>query len=200
MPSIAPLFPTPLFFHDCLDFVSEEWVEWIYSNKDNIKNTDIRSNAGGWQSMRRLWRIPSFLRYYDYFMKEMYSVTDELLISGNQIKLDSMWININGKGHHNLQHNHPNSDLTGVFYIKSNGEESGSIVFANPHSYSDHTLINLLKDKEKLFSDPKISFPPVDGRLFLFPARLSHSVMPNTTDNDRISMSFNLTFARRAYS
>ena len=36
------------------------------------------------------------------------------------------------------------------------------------------------------------SYPPQEGRLILFPAWLSHGVRENETDEDRISISFNL--------
>ena len=46
------------------------------------------------------------------------------------------WTNINGSGDFNLKHNHPRSDLSGVFWIKT-PKDSGSIVFIHQICLTD---------------------------------------------------------------
>ena len=51
------------------------------------------------------------------------------------MKMNSMWININGPGNYNHSHNHPGCDLSGVLWLKV-PENSGNIVFESPQSFT----------------------------------------------------------------
>ena len=44
------------------------------------------------------------------------------------------------------------------------------------------------------FADNNPPSNPVEGQLWIFPSSLSHCVAPNRTDEDRISVSFNIVF------
>jgi uncharacterized protein (TIGR02466 family) len=40
-------------------------------------------------------------------------------------------------------------------------------------------------------------FNPLEGRMLIFPSYLAHQVEPNESDEDRISVSFNLSIVNR---
>ena len=104
-----------------------------------------------------------------------------------------MWININKPGDYNSRHNHPGSDLSGVFWVKSL-QKSGDLKFYSPNLMTQIQQINSTKEeiRKKLFITPTLQIGPTEGVIVLFPSDLSHSVQKNNSDEDRISVSFNI--------
>ena len=70
--------------------------------------------------------------------------------------------------------------------------ESGMIEFVN--SRFDHHIFQELNTNA--FA-PKISLRPKEGDMIVFPSTLLHSVYPNETDEERITIAWNLIFQRK---
>ena len=106
----------------------------------------------------------------------------------------SAWININGPGAYNIPHTHPNSHLSGVMWIKV-PKDSGNIVFDNPSGHQAYTEINSYTQefKDQFFIHHCYWLPPIEGRMIIFPSHLQHGVNENNSNDDRISVSFNIT-------
>lgn len=79
-----------------------------------------------------------------------------------------VWFNVNGLGAHHNWHSHGGASVVGVFYVQV-PEESGDIEFKDAPSIT-----------------------PYPGLLLIFPAGLEHRVLPNKTNNPRVSMAFNI--------
>ena len=94
--------------------------------------------------------------------------------------LINIWFNVNGKNAWNKPHTHPHSFLSGVLWIKV-PEDSGELVFHSPNTHNifgmDYTIW---------------SVPPEEGKIILFPSYLEHSVNSNNSNEERISLSFNI--------
>ena len=77
--------------------------------------------------------------------------------------------------------------LSGVYYVKS-VEEQGNIFFER----SDGAEYFLPKvETHNYFNGSATSYKAITGALYIFPGWLKHSVQPNRTEEDRISISFN---------
>lgn len=96
---------------------------------------------------------------------------------------------INGKFASNSVHNHPNSILSGVYYLKA-PENCGGIYFNDPRPASQ-MLIPPVTDFN-LWTHPKVSYKPNVGTMLLFPSWLLHGVDMNMSDEVRIAISFNI--------
>ena len=103
------------------------------------------------------------------------------------LSLKEIWVNINYPGSYNLSHTHPLSSISGVFYIKV-PENSGGIVFQN--LFETNAAIPAFSKNKKLTITEKIK--PEEGKMVLFNSYLPHYVEQNHSDDDRISMSFNV--------
>jgi|SRR6056300_175444 uncharacterized protein (TIGR02466 family) len=111
------------------------------------------------------------------------SLSEDQFIS---YSMEESWITKSVKYSYGHIHNHGDYDISGVYYFKTNGED-GNLFFENPVSESIASKIgrkNILKST--------ISYTPEVGKFILFPSWLKHGVDTNTTDNERISLSFNL--------
>ena len=159
----------------------------------DLKNIDSKgrkiSNVGGWQS--ELFSL-------DKSSDTLKSIITKLLKDFAPIQKDVLmyiegWTNINGPGCHNIKHHHPQCNLAGVFWIKV-PPKSGNLLFESPHSFTSFTEINCYTDKFRKSTNSYLtySYKPIEGEIVIFPSFLSHSVLRNESDEDRISYSFNI--------
>jgi uncharacterized protein (TIGR02466 family) len=112
----------------------------------------------------------------------------------------SYWYNVNRRYNYNTAHMHPDSYLSGVYYVKVPAD-SGRIVFDRPQTEADRMLFQTqwFLNNSITVDNPRINtehwFVPEEGMLLMFPGHLTHSVEQNLSadeDDRRISLSFNL--------
>ena len=103
------------------------------------------------------------------------------------------WINVNKLGDYNIKHTHPTSDLSGVLWIKAS-KDCGKIEFQSPVEFQTYTEIESytedFKDSNNYYHT--YYFSPTEGRMLVFPSHLQHQVRENKSNEDRISVSFNI--------
>jgi uncharacterized protein (TIGR02466 family) len=96
------------------------------------------------------------------------------------------WINYTKPNGFHHKHAHPNSFISGVFYINAN-KEKDKIFF-----YKKNSPMFKVKPKEwNLFNSESWFFQVGTYEIVLFPSHLEHMVEPTTTGEERISLSFN---------
>ena len=71
---------------------------------------------------------------------------------------------------------------------------SGDLVLMNPTNIDwwTHRLFSYENVTTNAFNGTYFKIPPKEGTLLLFPSYVPHMVEPNTSDVNRISISFNL--------
>jgi uncharacterized protein (TIGR02466 family) len=161
-------------------------------NLMNQSSGRIISNQGGWQS--------EDLQGIHYPLNELFkSISKAVNVFASQLylpeqKIDNIWININGYKDFNMEHRHPNSHLSGVYYIQTH-KDCGDITFSNPYTdIIEAYWWPYIADKNK--NDPRINLswqmPAETGKLYVFPSWLPHRVLPNLDkEKKRISISWN---------
>jgi len=110
-------------------------------------------------------------------------------LSDHVLQLDSMWVNILGEDGHHSGHIHPGSVISGTTYI-STDDGSGALKFEDPrlsHLMAAPPLIDSPEDTQKRF----IYVQPKPGMTLMWESWLRHEVMPNRSENQRLSISFN---------
>jgi hypothetical protein len=186
------VFPSIISETECdlYHYIRNDLIEWIYKYQLTTKGV-IHSNRGGWQSPSDFWQQESFHEFKNYIWNNTF---ETLAHYKRRFELSNMWININQKGNYNVSHNHPNSIISGVFWVKTPAN-CGKLVFENPHSFSEILLIESADDevKKRLNYYRTFEFTPREGLLVMFPSHLRHLVEPNESDEDRISIAFNLS-------
>jgi uncharacterized protein (TIGR02466 family) len=179
---IEELWPTYMYIGRVKDIDNEKIAEWILDYK---KNTETRkfSNQGGWQESISDYQHDPIFKDYIQAIVQTLKITKLKLTKETQLSIHS-WANVNEKGNWNLIHNHPGTDLSGVYYVKV-PKNSGEILFFDPRKLDN---VNAAFEEQ-----PKIiGSHPVEGNLFLFPPYLEHMVTPSESDETRISIAFNI--------
>ena len=95
-----------------------------------------------------------------------------------------------------MPHTHPKCHLSGVLWLKI-PENSGNIIFISPYEHVAHVEIDELYSDEFKKSHNSFSnyfLNPTEGYMILFPSHLVHYVDVNKSNEDRISVAFNILF------
>ena len=181
------IFPTPIWIFD-LEFDLGSIEYWCRRKKEEDTGRDV-SNIGGWQSndIEEFDGTPlePFIEWVEH---EVTHLADDLGCHGDYPKMDNLWININPKGGFNQPHVHPVSRFSGVFYIKAQ-ENSGDLCFTRDDN--DYALGSICPDNTR-YSSAQWLYKPKMNRAILFPSWVKHQVLPNESEEDRISLAFNL--------
>jgi uncharacterized protein (TIGR02466 family) len=185
------IFPTIITEVDCDLYpqIRNDLIDWIYEYQSKTESVS-HSNRGGWQSPSDFYEQESFSEFKNYIL--MYSLT-ALKHYDYNFSLGNMWININKKGDHNVSHIHGSCILSGVFWVKT-PKNSGDLVFASPNAYTESGLLDCVAEEISQSKDyfSHFNFTPAEGTIVLFPPHLYHNVETNESDEDRISIAFNL--------
>ena len=125
----------------------------------------------------------------DELFKMVYEVFNEEWLDG-RVKIGNMWANINPPGGYNKPHVHPNSLFSGVYYVKT-PPNSGQLVCSDPRPGIQTCMPNRKKGEPPKHLWRDLHLQPKENRAIVFPAWLWHSVQPNKSNENRISVSFN---------
>lgn len=150
-------------------------IKTLYQIKNTVPKGRLVSNYGGYQTLSNLETLADFKDFTDNLKSFLESKLE------HEVQDLCMWGNINGKGDFNFVHNHITTELdthlfSGVFYLKCNSN-SGSLGFYHPNFFNHY-----------------FKHEPSEKDLVLFPGYMPHYVLPNNSDDDRISIAFNFKF------
>jgi len=189
-------FSSPVFITNWDNYSSHNFN--IKKNILDIKNSTKpknKSNVNGWQSDRNLHEH-TFIKHLFEFI--CISASQTLLdmkvdLSKYKVCITDMWANVNTPGSYNKSHQHNNSFISGVYYLKV-PNNSGNIFFEDTRNL--WCLLQASYTENDTFNSMEVEYKPIEGMLILFPSYLSHRVDINNSDEDRISVSFNVNLVK----
>ena len=106
--------------------------------------------------------------------------------AGVALKITQSWVNYTLPNHYHRKHTHPNSLVSGVFYVSALRDQD-KLFFVK----DDYERILVPAREFNMFSSNLWMIPVGTGDLLLFPSDLPHMVEPTTSNQTRISLSFN---------
>lgn len=178
---IEPLFAVP-FYH-------------INIGQYDVDHTRYPINRDAWNN-----EMPSTFTSNNQVLDHHASLRDAILdhtrimvklITNNtpELYFHSSWINRGDSKSFQFEHNHAGRDafLSGVYYIDV-PDGSGNIIFRNPISdfqYNKLWKTNGPSDRERMVT-------PKNGDLIIFPSFLYHRVTLNHSNDQRITLAFNV--------
>ena len=99
----------------------------LYQSKNDGR---VKSNIGGWQSNDLQGKHLPLNDLFTEVTKKSNEYAKDIGLKYD-LFLDNIWININKYKDCNNEHTHPNSILSGVFYVDCS-KETGQIYFLHP--------------------------------------------------------------------
>jgi uncharacterized protein (TIGR02466 family) len=186
-------FPTPVwhFTIDNHQQLNTILLQEIAEEKQRDRQGERLSNILGWHSASNLHHRDRFGEFTQIIHANVLEVANFLQwdLQKFSFNISTCWANINGKFASNSIHNHPNSILSGVYYLKA-PEDCGGIYFSDPRPAA--RMLNPPVMEFNLWTLPKVSYKPHEGTMILFPSWLLHGVDTNMSEESRISLSFNI--------
>lgn len=161
-------------------------IEKIAKNCRDNQHNIVSSSSFIFRDFLGLKDLESFI--YKHIKK--YADTTLSIRGDNQsLEITQSWLNITNSGQQHHRHEHPNSIVSGVFYI--NTIKDDSIIFYNPnHKIYKHLSLSHEKGEPDSYNNG-LKMGITAGELILFPSWLEHSVDINNTNESRISIAFN---------
>jgi len=183
------LFSIPIYNYQ-LNFDNKKIEKYCYDLKEKDKGRVI-SNEGGWQSNNLEGYIPELNELFIEILGRTNSFAKDIGLK-TPLKLINGWVNINGYKDYNIDHNHPGALLSAVYYVKTN-DKSGDISFRNPASdvMSENLIEGVTINEFNEYTSCRKFLSPSNGMLYIFPSYLTHSVKPNLSNDERISIALN---------
>lgn len=180
--NLFSLFPTAVgkfdldreFTKQELKFIAESERRPNMGNLTSVNNYVLREKP-----MKKLGEF--LLESANKYFQEIYKPKDDV-----QLYITQSWLNFTEKGGFHHKHAHPNSFISGVFYINADPTQD-KIFFFN----EGYKQISLVATEFNLFNSESWWLEAGKGYLYLFPSSLSHMVEQVQHEETRISLSFN---------
>ena len=183
------LFPSAVIYKD---FVIPDQDKIIKLSKQIIDQYDNKPFYSACRSTVKtkadILEMPEFFEIQTQITSVISAYVSEYKIDTNNLKLVDSWLNhYDTHGYQDLHH-HPGSVLSGVYYIKSNGNKDFS--FQAPWHF--HQGVYPECTQQTLENAHNIEYNSKQGRCMVWMSHLMHRTMPAT--HERISLSFNVTY------
>ena len=196
---IIPMFSVPLYQTNIpsLDPIEQSWIKNLNFPPQSVGLYEDENEEPINKGMKVL-NQPQLKKLRQQITNAIDNFTQDVLDIEQKFELTTSWVNKYSKADLNHQHSHPNSMISGVYYIESD-ETSSPIIFNKPYFFTNlfhETIKPTFKDKNNnQYNQDYYGSTPKTGDLFLFPSWLEHTVPPQEVDKERWSLAFNC-FAR----
>jgi uncharacterized protein (TIGR02466 family) len=187
-------FATPVFQGDVPGFAEQN--ERLHALVMRLQAEDPegiqRSNQGGWHSSDKLdiRELPEVAELKKVIMDAAKIVAGGLGFEGLKMFLASAWFVVSPAGAANARHVHPQTFLSGTYYIKA-PPGSSPICFHDPRIAKVYATPTSTSQKGTPYTAETVKYQVEERRLIIFPGWLEHSVPAHHADGERVVMSFN---------
>lgn len=179
---VFDLFPTPVgVFHFDRQLLKSElnFIKKLKQKGNEGNTTSVDHNV---LENKQLEPIKSFIcnsvdSYYDHVYKPS---------QDTKLRVTQSWCNYTKTGQFHHKHAHPNSFVSGVFYVQADVVEDKIYFFKD--SYEQ---LRTPTREFNLYNSESWWLEAFTGRLLIFPSRLTHMVAEVTSKQTRVSIAFN---------
>lgn len=186
-------FFTPVFEFELPEDATKQAADYIRKVRDETETSLYRSNEGGWHSPDWFeWNVPdelhAILRIIHHNVAEVYRKYN----FNKEPELSNCWAIINKKGDYNAQHNHGGGTLmSGVVYLSVPEGNAGRLVLVRDDIMTTAYSIQLIENRDSEYRHELYYVVPETTKGVIFPWHVNHYVEMNTTDEERIILSYN---------
>jgi len=146
----------------------------------------------GCQSVQSLHELDDFRDLVACVHRVVPGVLRFLRIGYDAFQITACWATVLARGAAHKMHQHPNNFLSGVYYIRTY-PGANTINFHDPRNQTGIIRPPVLELTAE--NTDQVVVDVNDGTLLIFPSYLQHSVDANRSDQERVSVSFNVMFS-----
>jgi len=160
---------------------SENWMEKICENRVNTLSLRTANTY--------LHKDPKYKIFYDWILECLRQVHFDLGVYSQRLDLTQCWSNRTLKGQNLHPHTHPNSFISGIYYLNSCSTPTQFAFESIWYNKWKHLPISLVRQESKLMTYVNVNSNA--GDLVIFPSSILHRVDTHNTDEERYTISFN---------
>jgi uncharacterized protein (TIGR02466 family) len=185
MIKLHSLFPTPVAFFNIERGLTEIERSFILNQETRKSMGNTMTTDVDILNNEELFGIRQFIQTsLNNYLEHIYDPKTEC-----RLEITQSWVNYTQPGEYHHRHDHPNSALSGVFYIDVDSD-SDSIFFFN----REYRHLQISPKAHNVFNSDSWSFSVAKGELIIFPSSLPHMVTVTRSTRTRISLAFNTFF------
>lgn len=180
------LFPTSMLSFSVPENIAKDWetkLKEVIEEHWQPERVPIHR-----QTDSKLHLNPKSKKFVQWIEHCLDNVAKEFNYNLSTGQIQGMWATRLRKYGDHPVHSHPDSVLSGVYYVNELTEGVGSLYFIDPRPAA-HVVTNFSTDPNPA-SKQQFMVTPQQGTLYIFPSWLWHGVTQNLSDSERISISF----------
>jgi uncharacterized protein (TIGR02466 family) len=190
---VIPMFPTLLWKILVKPELRDAIDTKILATLENMRRDLPRLASGhGWQSEQTLHDREEFQDLVACVDNATRSILRFLHIGHDAFEITGCWATVLASGAAHKAHSHPNNYLSGAYYVRTH-PGADTINFHDPRNQAGVIRPPVLELTAE--NTDQVVVKVTNGTLLLFPSYLEHSVDANTSDEERVSISFNIMFS-----
>jgi len=146
----------------------------------------------GWQSVQSLHELDDFRDLVSCVHRVVPGILRFLRIGYDAYQVTACWATVLATGAAHKMHQHPNNFLSGVYYVRTH-PGADTINFHDPRNQTGiirPPVVELTAE-----NTDQVVVRVKEGTMLVFPAYLQHSVDASASEDERISISFNIMFS-----
>lgn len=187
---IFPLFSTPVYVNnlDNLEKPDLRYLDYTHTAPSGESFNFLTSVDKNVLERPELGHIRAVIeREIEFCARDLYALTTDV-----EFYITNSWVNIYGRGDQAGAHMHHNSLLSGVLYLQAT-DAGGEIVFHKDMQSQVPFPLAIDPDvvAQNIYNCKSWGYKPQTNDICIFPSALSHSVLPNASDEARWSLAFN---------
>jgi uncharacterized protein (TIGR02466 family) len=202
-------FPLAIYYEDLADGAQHnpalaQRINDLYAASGERRTMATASWTGDVHNVDRLHLDPAFDWLTDqvghHALQYLKTLGHDL--DKTYIYVQRAWPVVTQRGQRVARHAHHTAHMSAVYYVKAPKSDGGSIRFINdarPNELSagiGSSMTGGYSEANALNYGFAV-YHPIAGRLLLFPAKQTHEVEANQTDEERISISYDLVITSR---
>jgi len=201
--TVKSLFPTQVYVAALQRNGAREFNRRLLRECQQIRHDDVsgrrwsaKSYPGGYTSYGSLSRLhqqtPGFALLEKRLARHVRRFADalEFDLTGRQLTMTDCWINIMGHQTVHSLHLHPLSTISGTYYLQIPRGSPG-IKFEDPRL---DRFMAAPPRRANATSSSWVTIAAQPGSVVLFESWLRHEVVPNPSERERVSVSFNYSW------
>lgn len=178
---IIELFPIPVGQYNLSRSITDQEL-------GHILQLEMTKNEGNLTSKRHnIFMDPELADIREFCLRSLSDYVSTVIIPQDdcEIQFTQSWSNTTDHNQWHHRHQHPNSVVSGVFYVKTN---SGDRIMFFRDQYQQ---IKIQPQAYNMYNSDSWWLPVQSGQLLLFPSNLTHMVPRVEESGLRVSISFN---------
>lgn len=178
---IMDLFPTPLYINHIDEPLINQQKNYLLNLPKVLNMGNLRSESG------YIFEYPLFAELKRTINEHIKEYVNIVYPNSNiDVYITQSWANYTEPNQYHHKHTHPNSFVSGVFYVNAI-KNKDMIKF-----YKDlPPIYQINHNQSNNYNSQDVAILVETGDLILFPSNFTHNVPPTTSKETRISIAFN---------